>query len=59
MRIRQRRLLVFVTMVALLAAVLPFPGSGPQRASAPRPADQVLAMPVAPAVAPAAVGEGY
>jgi hypothetical protein len=55
MRIRQRRLLVVVVTVALAAAVLPFPGSTPQRSSTPRPVEQALAVPVAPAGA----GDGY
>ena len=48
MRIRQRRLLVLVVAVALVASVLPFPGSAPMQAVAPRPADQALARQAAP-----------
>jgi len=55
MRIGQRRLLVVVIAIALAASVLPFPGSTPVRVVVPQPADQALALPVAPLL-PA---EGY
>lgn len=47
MRIRQRRLLAFVVTVALVASTLPFPGSAPATATAPRPADQAQVVPAA------------